>query len=109
MSLNYLLVICSCPNQAVAEQIAHSLVDKQLAACVNITAPVTSIYRWQGETESAEERLLLIKTRNNVYPSLEQAIQELHPYELPEIIAVPLERGERQYLNWIDQNTPPPL
>jgi len=109
MTLNHLLIICSCPDQKVAEQIAHSLVDQQLAACVNITSPVTSIYRWEGETESSQENLLLIKTQANCYTPIEQAIQALHPYELPEIIAVPLERAEHQYLNWIDKNTSPPL
>ncbi len=109
MSLNYLLVTCSCPSQAVSQQMAQALVDQRLAACVSITAPVTSTYRWEGKTETIEEILLLIKTQSACYPALEKAIQALHPYELPEIIAVPLERGERQYLNWIDQNTSPPI
>jgi len=103
MPQNYILTLCSCPDRATAEKIANHLVDQRLAACVSITSPVTSIYRWEGKNESTDELLLLIKTRADRYPLLEKAIQTLHPYELPEIIAVPLERGERQYLSWIDQ------
>lgn len=107
MSLNYLLIISSCPDRAVAEKIAHYLIDQKLAACVNITSPVTSIYRWEGVRESAEELMLLIKTPSEHYTLVESAIKQQHPYELPEIIAVPLERGEPQYLSWIDQCTNP--
>ena len=99
----HLIAICSCPDRAVAESIANHLVEHNLAACVNITSEVTSIYKWEGQKEMAKERLLLIKTANSCYDALEAAIKQLHPYELPEIIAVPLERGEPHYLSWIDQ------
>jgi periplasmic divalent cation tolerance protein len=97
------LVLCTCPDQATAQNIAEQLVDKQLAACVNILPGLTSIYQWQGKRETAEEHLLLIKTTNEVYVALEQTLSKLHPYELPEIIAVPIERGSTAYLDWISQ------
>jgi periplasmic divalent cation tolerance protein len=97
------LVLCTCPDQATAQNIAEQLVDKQLAACVNILPGLTSIYQWQGKRETAEEHLLLIKTTNEVYVTLEQTLTKLHPYELPEIIAVPIESGSTAYLDWISQ------
>ena len=86
-------------------RIAKALVDQQLAACVNVVPGLTSVYRWQGQTESAQEVLLLIKTRQAVYPELEAALLTLHPYELPEIIAVPIEAGLPAYLSWIETGT----
>ena len=99
------LVLCTCPDQDTAQNIANHLVDNALAACVNILPGVLSVYRWQGNRESTQEHLLLIKTRNEVYDTLEKAICELHPYELPEVIAVPVENGLAAYLEWIDQQT----
>jgi len=100
-----LLVLSTCPDKNCAEQIARSLVDQGLAACVNISAQITSVYRWRGETESAEEVLLLIKTCARRYAQLQQALCSLHPYELPEIIAVPVTQGLPEYLDWVDQCT----
>ena len=97
------LVLCTCPDQATAQSIAEQLVDKRLAACVNILPGITSIYQWQGKRETSQEHLLLIKTSNEVYETLEQTLTELHPYELPEIIAVTLERGSAAYLDWMSQ------
>lgn len=97
------LVLCTCPDQATAQNIAEQLVDKQLAACVSILPGLTSLYQWQGKRETAQEYLLLIKTTYAVYETLEQTLTELHPYELPEIIAVPIERGSTAYLDWISQ------
>ena len=97
------LVLCTCPDQATAQKIAEQLVDKQLAACVNILPGITSIYQWQGKRETAQEHLLLIKTTDQVYEVLEQTLNELHPYELPEIIAVSVERGSAAYLDWMSQ------
>ncbi len=105
MLTSTLLVFCTCPNRQTAENIANNLVDRGLAACVNLTAPITSIYTWQGQRETAEETLLLIKTSQARYAELEQAIASQHPYELPEIIAVPVERGLAGYLNWVKQCT----
>ncbi|TVO76591.1 divalent-cation tolerance protein CutA [Sedimenticola selenatireducens] len=103
MSVDKLLIYCTCPDRASADRIAGHLVTKRLAACVSITAPVTSIYTWQDKLETAEEHLLLIKTSQSRYAELEQAILSVHPYELPEIIAVPIERGLPSYLHWIDE------
>ena len=97
-----LLVLTNCPDAAVAERIARTLVELKLAACVNQLAPVQSIYRWQGEVQHDSELLLLIKTRGECYPALEARIRELHSYEVPEIIAVPLQRGSESYLAWLD-------
>ena len=100
-----LLVLSTCPDRDCAEEIARNLVDQGLAACVNISPQVTSVYTWQGKTESAEEVLLLIKTSARRYAQLQQVLSSLHPYELPEIIAVPVTQGLPEYLNWVDQCT----
>lgn len=95
------LVLCTCPDRASAQELAERLVDERLAACVNILPQLTSVYRWQGKRETSQELLLLIKSAQDVYPQLEQTIMEYHPYELPEIIAVPITGGLSGYLNWI--------
>jgi periplasmic divalent cation tolerance protein len=105
MSADALMIYCTCPDRETALKIAGLLVDRRLAACVNITTPLTSVYRWEEKRETAEEVLLLIKSRVERYADLEQAILHAHPYELPEIIAVPVERGLPGYLHWIDQCT----
>jgi periplasmic divalent cation tolerance protein len=105
MSADILLILCTCPDRTCAESIANHLVDGGIAACVNITAAVTSVYRWQGQRESAEEILLLIKTSSSRYPAVENTIRAMHPYELPEIVAVPVEKGLPDYLRWIEQCT----
>lgn len=96
------LILCTCPNAEVAEQIARTLLTQRLAACVNILPAVRSLYRWQGEIEAAQEHLLLIKSQSGSYSAVEIAIKALHPYDVPEIIAVPIERGSSDYLQWID-------
>jgi len=98
------IVICTCPDQEIAQTIANTLVKQSLAACVNIIDKVHSIYLWQGEIQRDNEILLLIKSRYELFTKLEQLILELHPYELPEIIAVSVETGNKNYLHWIDQN-----
>jgi len=103
--MSVLLVITNCPNQPVAERIAQALVETRLAACVNILAPCISVYRWQGAIESANEIPLLIKTRAECYAALEAAISRLHPYEVPEIVALPVERGLPAYLAWVAGET----
>ena len=105
MPADALLTLCTCPDRACAERIANRLVDEQAAACVNITQPVTSVYRWEGKRTSDEEVLLLIKTSSGGYPRVESIVRAMHPYELPEVIAVPVERGLPGYLRWIDQCT----
>ncbi|MBM4207366.1 MAG: divalent-cation tolerance protein CutA [Gammaproteobacteria bacterium] len=95
------VIFCTCPDQATAEKIAHALVEKQLAACVNILPHVTSVYQWQGQVESAAEYLLMIKSPVQSYTAIETAIRSLHPYELPEIIALSIAQGLPEYINWI--------
>jgi periplasmic divalent cation tolerance protein len=96
-----IVTFCTCPNKATAEKIAHVLVDGALAACVNILPNITSVYSWQGQVESAEEHLLIIKSPQQDYQAIENAILSQHPYELPEIIAVPIAHGSPEYINWI--------
>ena len=100
-----LLVLTNLPDQASAQALATTLVTERLAACVNLLAPCRSIYRWQGTIESAEEVPLLIKTTSERYAALEAAIRARHPYELPEIIAVPIDHGLPEYLAWVTAET----
>ena len=96
-----LIVLCTVPDDAVAKQIASALVAEQLAACINIVPGITSVYRWKGAIETDMELLLIMKTTATSYPQLQKRISALHPYELPEIIAVSLDRGLPDYLAWI--------
>lgn len=105
MSFQPLLVYCTCPDHDTALRIAQALVDRHLAACVNVLPGLSSVYRWQGQMETAQEELLLIKTQEAVYPELEATILALHPYELPELIAVPIAAGSPAYLSWIETGT----
>jgi periplasmic divalent cation tolerance protein len=100
-----LLIITNCPDEEVANAIALALVEEKLAACVNLLPRVQSVYRWQGAVESASEIPLLIKTTAACYAALEARIRELHPYEIPEIIAVPISHGLPAYLNWLAGET----
>jgi periplasmic divalent cation tolerance protein len=100
-----LLVLTTLPDEASARQLATQLVDTGLAACVNVLAPATSVYRWQGVTETASEIPLLIKTTAERYPALETAVRAAHPYELPELIALPVVRGLAPYLDWVAAST----
>ena len=95
------VVLVTCPDAAVAESIARDLVERRLAACGNVTAPVTSVYRWKGEIHREGEVLLLVKTRRDLVPDCVPAIRALHPYEVPEIVALPIIAGFREYLEWI--------
>ena len=103
--MHTLLVITNLPDRAAAERLADALVEKRVAACVNILAPCRSVYRWKGALQREEEHPVLIKTTAERYPALEAAIRAAHPYELPEIIAVPIERGLPAYLAWVDAET----
>jgi periplasmic divalent cation tolerance protein len=105
MPTSILLTLCTLPDRETALNLAGKLVEQGLAACVNLSAPITSVYQWEGRLESADEVLLLIKTTRQQYPALETAIRTLHPYELPEIIAVPVEQGLQGYLDWVEQCT----
>jgi periplasmic divalent cation tolerance protein len=105
MSVDAILVLTNLPSQASAEQLAQILVDEKLAACINILAPCTSIYHWQGKTERAIEFPLIIKTISACYAALEQVILREHPYELPEIVHVPITGGLPAYLNWLTKES----
>ena len=100
-----LLVIANCPDEACANRIALAVVEAGLAACVNLLPRVQSVYRWQGAIESASEVPLLIKTTAGRYTELETAIRELHPYDIPEIIALPIAQGLPAYLDWLAAET----
>lgn len=100
-----ILILCNAPDATCAERIARALVERRLAACVNILSACQSIYRWQGKIETACEVPLLIKTRTERYAAVEAAIRELHPYEVPEIIALPVSAGLPAYLDWVRQET----
>jgi periplasmic divalent cation tolerance protein len=97
----YQLVLTTCPDAEAAERIAQALVNERHAACVNILPIAKSIYRWKGRVESAAEQLLIIKSMTRTFGTIRSRILELHPYELPEIIAVPVTEGHPDYLAWI--------
>ena len=103
--MSTLLVLTNLPDRAAAEKLAGALVEKRVAACINILAPCRSVYRWQGAVQHDEEHPMLIKTTAERYPALEEALRAGHPYELPEIIAVPIERGLSAYLDWVASET----
>jgi periplasmic divalent cation tolerance protein len=102
-----LLVLTNLPDRATAEALAEELVAQRLAACVNILAPCRSVYRWQMAVQRDEEHPMLIKTTRERYAALESAIRARHPYELPEIVAVPIELGLQAYLDWVAAETAP--
>ena len=104
-STGAIMVMSNLPDQASAETLAQHLIEKRLAACVNILSPCVSIYHWQGKIEKANEIPLLIKTTIDRYTAVEQAIRALHPYELPEIVYVSLDGGFDKYFQWIDSTT----
>lgn len=100
-----LLVLTNCPDEETANAIALAVVEARLAACVNILPRVQSIYRWQGKVESTTEIPLFIKSTAAHYAALEKLISRLHPYEVPEIIALPITHGLPAYLNWVAAET----
>jgi periplasmic divalent cation tolerance protein len=100
--MTYQLLLNTCPDQQSAEKIARILIEKKLAACVNILPGLCSVYPWKDQIETAQEHLLIIKTRKDQYHNVETNILSNHPYELPEIIAVSIDQGLPEYLQWID-------
>ncbi|HIP34606.1 MAG TPA: divalent-cation tolerance protein CutA [Methanothermococcus okinawensis] len=101
--MEYIIVFITVPNLEVGEKIGNTLVEKKLAACVNIIPEIKSVYFWKGNVENDNEHLLIIKTRKDKFKSLEKKIKEIHPYEVPEIVAIPIVLGSTDYLNWIDE------
>lgn len=99
-----LLCLCTCPDAASAQKLAETLVGERLAACVNRLPGVLSTYRWQGKVGTDSEELLLIKTTADRFETLKARLLALHPYELPELIALPIENGHAAYLDWVRAN-----
>lgn len=105
MEEKYIVVYVTAPNIETASKIAETIVEKRLAACVNIIPKINSIYWWEGKIERDEEVLLIIKSRREIFEKLSMAIKEIHPYNVPEIIALPIIKGNKEYLEWINGET----
>jgi periplasmic divalent cation tolerance protein len=99
---DYIQVVTTTEHREDADRIARALVEQRLAACVQVAGPITSTYRWQGKIETAQEWQCRIKSRRDLYDEIEQAIRRLHPYEVPEILAMPILAGSADYLAWLD-------
>jgi periplasmic divalent cation tolerance protein len=102
---DYIQVVTTTERREDAERIARALVEERLAACVQVTGPITSTYRWQGKIETAQEWQCWAKSRGDLYARIEQTIRRLHPYEVPEILAMPIAAGSADYLAWLDAET----
>ena len=101
---DYRIVLTTAGSSDEAERIASTLVEAELAACVNIVSPITSVYRWKGLVQREQEWLLLIKTTAAAFENVSKKIRELHSYDLPECIQIPIEAGSAEYLNWLAEN-----
>ena len=101
----HIIVYITVPSPEEGEKIAKALVEKRLAACVNIVPGLRSIYHWQGKICDDRELLLIAKTRDSLFERLEHEVNSIHSYKLPEIIALPIVKGSKEYLDWIDGNT----
>ena len=102
-----IVVLVTAPDARVAKRLADALVGERLAACVTALHGASSTYRWKGKVERARETVLLIKTRKSLAKRLEKRVRELHPYEVPEFLAIPVAAGGRRYLDWIEESTRP--
>ncbi len=100
-----IVVLVTCGSEEEALKIANALVEEHLAACVNLVAPIRSIYRWEGKIWDEKEWLLIIKTQKQRFEELEKKVKSLHSYSVPEIISLPITEGSSAYLNWIRENT----
>ena len=100
-----IVVFTTCGSEEEARRLAAALIEKRLAACVNITAPVTSVYRWKGKIEESQEWMLMIKSRRERFEALRIALEAAHSYELPEVLALPVVEGSPNYLAWVDGET----
>jgi periplasmic divalent cation tolerance protein len=105
MDHSFVQILTTTDSHELAEQIARGLVEKQLAACVQIVGPIRSIYRWQGAVEEADEWQCLIKTRSELIQAVTERIREIHTYQVPEIVVFPIIGGNPEYLGWLAQNT----
>jgi len=102
---DFAVILVTAGSSDEAERIAVSLVDERLAACVNIVAPVRSIYRWQGKVQRDEEHLLIIKAKQATFAQIQERVRELHSYDTPEVIALPITAGSRKYLDWLEASS----
>ena len=100
---DFIQLVTTVERQEDAEKIARALVESRLAACVQVLGPATSTYHWQGSIQSSREWLCLVKTRADLYAQIEEAIRKIHPYEVPEILAVPIVAGSKSYLEWMEK------
>ena len=106
MNVEYIIVLITCPNKEVSEKVANALLEKKLAACVNMMTPVTSLYTWGGEINRDQEMLLIVKSRAELFErDLVPAVKAVHPYDVPEIIALPIIMGSEDYLGWMREVT----
>jgi periplasmic divalent cation tolerance protein len=103
--IEYLLVISTVPSEDEGNAIAQKIVEERLAACVTVTSAVQSFYWWEERISNDQEFILLFKTKASLFPRLEERIKTLHSYQVPEILALPVHKGSRDYLDWIEQNT----
>jgi len=105
MKEKYTVVYVTTPDEKTAKTIANKILEKKLAACVNIIPNINSIYRWKGKIEEDQEALMIIKTRRELFETLTKTIKEMHPYEVPEVIGIPIIEGYKAYLEWIKDET----
>ena len=101
----FIVVFVTCANKKQADKIAKGLIKAKLAACVNLVNPINSLFWWQGKVDSCKETLLIIKTKKSIFERLEKLVKSLHGYDVPEIIALPIVKGSRKYLDWINDST----
>lgn len=100
----YIIILCTTPSNDISVQIAEECIKTKIAACCNILPGITSIYQWQGKVEKSNEELLILKSTEDNFVAIENTIKELHPYEVPEIISIKINKGNESYLKWIDQS-----
>ena len=103
--MGYCIINCTTASKVNAMEIASYLIENKLAACVNIVPNIVSVYKWEGKIVEGQEFLMIIKTKESLYTKVETAIKERHEYELPEIVAMPVKRGNREYLKWLKSET----
>jgi periplasmic divalent cation tolerance protein len=100
---DFVIIFVTAGSAIEAERLARALVEERLAACVNRISSVKSVYRWQGKVEESEEELLIIKSRKELFASVEKRVSELHSYSVPEVVALPIIKGSQAYLQWLDE------
>jgi periplasmic divalent cation tolerance protein len=105
MMVEALVIFITAPNEEEGAKIARTLVEERLAGCVNIVKPIRSIYRWQDNIEDDTETLMIVKTQKRLFESLSSRVMELHSYTVPEIVAVPVVQGSKDYLKWLEEVT----